>query len=136
MDAFACDILYLDEPRAAPGVCPINDISELLILDKSIIFLSIKPLVPWIAPYILEKCLVFNDSFKIPAKLLLITAVLPPDWIINALDDFIGYAVIAVIIEFNITIANPNIIKNSLWIIEKPTYIGMIDAIYVAKVAC
>ena len=91
---------------------------------------------PLCSPYILEKCRVFNDSFKIPAKLLLITAVLPPDWIINALDDFIGYAVIAVIIEFNITIANPNIIKNSLWIIEKPTYIGMIDAIYVAKVAC
>tara|TARA_B100000949_G_C14169765_1_gene402779 strand:+ start:378 stop:524 length:147 start_codon:yes stop_codon:yes gene_type:complete len=47
-----------------------------------------------------------------------------------------SYVVIAVIIEFNITMINPNIIKNSLCITEKPTYIGMMDTIYVAKTAC
>ncbi|SVB90855.1 uncharacterized protein METZ01_LOCUS243709 [marine metagenome] len=88
------------------------------------------------APYILEKDRIFNDSAKIPAKLLLITAVLPPDWIIKALEDFIGYVVNAVMIEFNITSVNPNIIKNSLCITEKPTYIGMIETIYVVKAAC
>ena len=136
MDALASVILYLDEPKAAPGVFPIKDISERLILDKSVIFLLSKPSVPWIAPYILEKDRTFNDSAKIPAKLLLITAVLPPDWIIKALEDFIGYVVNAVIIEFNITSIKPNIIKNSLSITEKPTYIGMMETIYVAKAAC
>ena len=92
--------------------------------------------MPWIAPYILEKDRTFNDSAKIPAKLLLITAVLPPDWIIKALEDFIGYVVNAVIIEFNIMSIKPNIIKNSLSITEKPTYIGMMETIYVAKAAC
>ncbi len=136
MDALAAVILYLDEPKAAPGVCPIKDIAEQLILDKSVIFLFSKPSVPCMAPYILEKDRIFNDSAKIPAKLLLITAVLPPDWIIKALEDFIGYVVNAVIIEFNITSVNPNIIKNSLCITEKPTYIGMMETIYVAKAAC
>tara|TARA_Y100000590_G_scaffold469935_1_gene660788 strand:+ start:1404 stop:1550 length:147 start_codon:yes stop_codon:yes gene_type:complete len=46
------------------------------------------------------------------------------------------YVVIAVIIEFNITMINPNIINNSLCITENPTYIGMMDTIYVAKAPC
>ena len=134
--AFDCVILYLDDPRAAPGVVAIDDISKLFILVKSVMFLFNKPSVPWMAPYILVKDANFFDSRKIPAKLWLITGVLPPDCIIKALDDFMIYVVIAVIIEFNITMINPNIINNSLCITENPTYIGMMDTIYVAKAPC
>ena len=46
LDASDCVILYLDEPKAAPGVAAIKDMSEELILDKSVMFLLSSPFVP------------------------------------------------------------------------------------------